>query len=231
MKFLQNIFLLILSIQEKILTKKLNRTLGARALTIRKKHFQEGCLLTLDSVAESEKNKMEEELMLILKSSNYNPKEVLEYIKKHNTNVYFINNEKSLKTVGENFGFIYPQKGLKALYISLLTQKRFSIKTNAMFILGNGNINTYFFIYHFYNWYTFKHGIFGIDREARDLLEKFLLNSSDDNISRLQLADIYKLKEAIKQDKSAIEFVVKLCQKYETTQNALQKIKDNGASI
>ena len=37
--------------------------------------------MSLDSLAENEKTKMEEELSLILKSSNYNPEDVLEYIK------------------------------------------------------------------------------------------------------------------------------------------------------
>ena len=46
-----------------------------------------------------------------------------------------------------------------------------------------------------------------------------------------QLADIYKLKDAIRQDKAAIEFVIKLCQKYESAKNALEKLKNKGASI
>ena len=52
-----------------------------------------------------------------------------------------------------------------------------------------------------------------------------------EEINKLQLADIYQLKDAIKQDKSAIEFVFKLCQETEGSKKALQKLKENGANL
>jgi hypothetical protein len=39
------------------------------------------------------------------------------------------------------------------------------------------------------------------------------------------------LKDAIKQDKSAIEFVFKLCQNYDGAKKALEKLKDSGANL
>ena len=231
MKLFKNIVLFILSIQERMLTKSLNKTLGVRNFSKRKKYFQEGCFLSFDSIADSEKQKFEEELGLILKSSNYEPTEVLKYIQIHGTEVFYINKVKSLHSIGENEGFIYPQKGLKALYLAFLTQKKFSLKTNEMFVLTEGEINKYYFIYHFYNWYAFKHNIFGLDSESKELLNKYLFRPSEEDFSKLQLSDIYKLKDAIKQDKSAIEFVFKLCQQYESTKKALDKLKDNGANL
>lgn len=231
MSFFKNIILFVLSVQEKILTKNLERTIGAKSLSKRKKYFQAGCLLSLDSLADGEKQKMEEELALILKSSNYNPKDILKYIEAHETKVFYINSSKSLYSIGENEGFIYPQKGSKALYLSLLTQKKFALRTNEMFVLTNGEINQYYFIYHFYNWYAFKHGIAGLDTESQELLKKYLFNNNEKEFSKLQLADIYKLKDAIKQDKAAIEFVFKLCQQYEGAKKALEKLKNDGAKI
>lgn len=231
MSLFKNLVLFILSLQEKMLTRSLNKTLGVKSSSKRKKFFQQGCLLSIDSLADSDKQKMEEELALILKSSNYNPKEVLKYIQKHGTKVYYIENAKSLHSIGENEGFIYPQKRLKALYLSLLTQKKIALKTNEMFVLTNGEINKYYFIYHFYNWYAYKHNIAGLDSESQAILNKYLFNSTEEDFSKLQLADIYKLKDAIKQDKSAIEFVFKLCQQYEGAKNALEKLKDNGANL
>ena len=90
---------------------------------------------------------------------------------------------------------------------------------------------TYFDIYNFYNWYAYKHGIEGLDTDTQKLLNKFLSNPTNDDFSQLQLAEIYKLKDAIKQDKSAIEFVFKLCQRFEATKKAMEKIKDDGAII
>ena len=231
MSLFKNIVLFVLSIQERMLTRSLNKTLGVKNSSKRKKFFQQGCLLSLDSLADGEKLKMEEELALILKSSNYEPSEVLEYIKKHDTCVYYIDNAKSVLSIGENEGFIYPQVGAKALYLSLLTQKKFALKTPEMFVLTKGEINKYYFIYHFYNWYAFKHNIAGIDSKSQELLNKYLSTSTEDDFSTLQLADIYRLKDAIKQDKAAIEFVFKLCQKYEGSKKALEKIKDNGANL
>ncbi len=231
MSLFKNIVMFFLTLQEKRLTRNLNKTLGVKNTSKRKKFYSDGCFMSLDSIAESEKLKMEEELALILKSSNYNPVEVLEYIKKHGTQVTYIDNASSLNSIGENEGFIYPQKGAKALYLSLLTKQGFRFKTNEMFILTKGEINQYYFIYHFYNWYAFKHNIAGMDTESQELLKKYLFSSKEEDFAKLQLADIYKLKDAIKQDKASIEFVFKLCQQYEGAKQALEKLKNNGANL
>ena len=231
MSLFKNIVYFILSVQEKILTQRLNKTLGVKSSSKRKKYYTQGCFLSLDSLADSEKLKIEEELSLILKTCNYEPLEVLEYIKKHDTEVFYIENAKSLTSIGENEGFIYPQKGHKALYLSLLTQRKFYFKTKEMFVLTKGEINKYYFIYHFYNWYAFKHNIAGMDPESQNLLKKYLFSPAEEDFSKLQLDDIYKLKDAIKQDKLAIEFVFKLCQQYEGTKKALDKLKNDGANL
>lgn len=228
MSLFKNIIYFILSVQEKALTRSLNKTIGAKA-SKRKKIYSNGCLLSLETLADSEKIKMEEELALILKSSNYEPKEVLKYIENHSTKVFYIDNSTQLNSIGENEGFIYPQKGAKALYLSLLTERKFKLKTDEMFIISKGELNKYYFIYHFYNWYAFKHGIAGLDSESQELLKKYLF--TDEDTKTLQLDEIYKLKDAIKQDKSAIEFVFKLCRNYEGAQKALEKLKDSGANI
>lgn len=231
MSFFKNIVYLVLSIQEKMLTKSLNRTLGIKNNSKRKKYYTNGCLLSLETLAESEKQKMEAELSLILKTYNYEPKDVLNYIKSHNTNVFYIDNPKSLHSIGENEGFIYPQKGARALYLSLLTSRTFALHTEEMFILSKGEINKYYFIYHFYNWYSFKHGVAGMDSESQELLKKYMFDATEEDMSKLQLADIYKLKDAIKQDKASIEFVFKLCREYEGAKQALDKLKSGGSNI
>lgn len=231
MSWSKNIILFILSVQEKLLMKSLNKTLSIKNTSRRKKYFQDGCLLSLDSLAESEKQKIEEEILLILKSYNYNPNEVLDYIKNHDTGVFYIDNSKYLHSIGMNEGFIYPYKGFKALYLSLLVNKKFALKTKEMFILPKGELNKYYFIYHFYNWYAFRHNIEGLDAESQELLNKYLFNPTEEDFSHLQLADIYKLKDAIRQDKAAIDFVIKLCQKCESSKKALEKLKNKGANI
>lgn len=231
MSIVKDIIYFVLALQEKILRAKLNKTLGVKNTYKRKRFFQDGCLLSLESLADDEKNKMEEELTLLLKQSNYEPEKLLAYIQGQGTEVCYIDSPNVLHSIGENEGFVYPQKGGKALYISLLLGLGFKFKTNEMFILSRGEINKFYFIYHLYNWYAYKHGISGMDSESINMLNKYLFNSTDEDINKLQLADIYKLKDAIKQDKTSIEFVLKLCRDLEGAKNALNKLKDSGANL
>ena len=229
MKLLKNIIYNILSLQEQILRRRLSKTIGIKNHSKRKRHYTKGCILDLNTMAEVEKQKLEAELNLILKKYDYEPEKLLGYIKNQGTNVYYIENASSiLNPIGENEGFIYPSKGGRAFYLSLAILKKALFKTDEMFVLSKGAINKYYFIYHFYNWYAFKHNIAGLDRESQELLKKYLFNNSD--TKELQLADIYKLKDAIKQDKASIEFVIKLCRNYEGTKQALEKMKENGSA-
>lgn len=228
MQLIKNIIYGILSIQEKFLRHRLSKTIGVKNHSKRKRHYSDGCLLDLNTMAETEKQQIEEELTLILKKYNYEPEKLLDYIKQTTAVFYIDNAAKILNPAGENEGFIYPAKGAKALYLSLAVNKKIAFKTDAMFILSKGNINKYYFIYHFYNWYAFRHNIAGLDRESQELLKKYLFESAD--VKTLQLAEIYQLKEAIRQDKASIEFVIKLCRGYDGAKQALNKLKDEGGA-
>ena len=226
---LKNLIYFLLSLQEKILKYRLSKTLGVKNTSKRKRHYSNGCTLDLNSMAELEKQQLEEEINLILKQYNYEPQKILEYIEGQGTKVYFVEKaSKLLNPIGENEGFISPATGSLALYLSLATEKKTSFKTNEMFILSKGEINKYYFIYHFYNWFAFKHNIAGLDAESQKLLKKYLFGEGD--TKELQLAEIYKLKDAIKQDKASIEFVVKLCRNYDGAKQALDKMKNDGSA-
>lgn len=231
MNIIQNIIYYVLSVQEKFLRARLNRTLGIKERGKRKRVSGNGYLLDLNSIAEQEKNKMEEELSLLLRQTNYEPEKILEYIEKQGTKVYYITNPKYLYSAGENEGFIYPQKGTKALYFALLTGQNFKLKTEEMFVMSKGTINKFCFVYHLYNWYAYKHGISGMDSESITMLNKYLFNATDEEIGKLQLEDIYKLKDAIRQDKASIEFVIKLCKDLEGAQKAFGKLTEGGTNI
>jgi len=229
MQVVKDIIYKILSFQEMFLKFRLEKTLNAKYLSKRKRHFSHGCTVDLNTLAEEEKQKFEEELILILKKCEFDPEKIVLYIEKQGTMVYRLKNSKSLlNSIGENEGFIYPASGAKAVYFSLATENKIKFKTDEMFILPKDNINKYYFIYHLYNWFAFKRGIMGLDDKSQKLLRNFLFSDSD--MKQLQLEDIYKLKDAIKQDKSAIEFVVKLCRDSDGAKQALNKIKDNGSA-
>lgn len=229
MQLLKNIIYQILSLQEKFLRLKLSNTLCARNTSKKKTQYYNGFSITLSSLAETEKQKLEENLSLLLKQYEFNTDKLLKFIETQGTKVIRLDNAtKVLNPIGENEGFIYPTNGTRALYISLATEKKVKFKTDEMFVLTEGSINKYYFIYHFYNWYAYKHNIEGLNPESQQLLKKFLFENSD--TKTLQLGDIYKLKDAIRQDKAAIEFVIKLCRNYEGTKQALDKIKKQGSA-
>ena len=231
MNIIKDFVYLILTIQEKLLLKKLHKTIGVKNGSKIKRFWGNSCLISLNSIAEADKQKMEEELILLLKKFDFNPNEILKYVSNQGTQVFVTDNAKKLYTIQENEGFFYPQKGIKALCLNLITSGKFSFKTPEMFILSKGEINKYFFIYNFYNWYAFKHGFYGVTPDAQATLNKYLLNPKDENMKKLQLEDIYKLKNAISQDKASIEFVFKLCQQYETSKQALNKLKNDGVNL
>ena len=180
-------------------------------------------------MADIEKQQLEDKINLILKKYNYEPKEILNYIENQGTKVYFIDNAaKLLNPVGENEGLSYPASGSLALYLSLAIQKQPRLKTGEMFILSKGEINKYYFLYHFYNWFAYKHGITGLDADSKKKKKKYLYGEND--TKELQLSDIYKLKDAIKQDKASIEFVIRLCRNYDGAKQALDKMKSDGSA-
>lgn len=231
MDIVKSIIYSILAFQEKILRARLGRTLGIKNNSKRKQIFQNDCILSIEAVADEEKNKLEEELKLILKQANYEPEKLLEYIKSQGTSVYYIDNPKLLYSIGENEGFIYPQTGARAIYLSLLTTNKWKWKTDEMFITSKGEINKFYFIYHVYNWFSYEHGLSGVDAETVKLLNKYLFCAKEEDFKKLQLKEIYDLKDAIKQDKASINFVLKLCSEIEGAQKAFQKLQDDGANI
>ena len=97
------------------------------------------------------------------------PEKFFEYIKGAKTPIYKIKNaDKILAKINEQEGFILPKKGLKALYLNLILNKKISFKTPEMFVLRNGELNTYAFIYQFYNWYCYKMKLSGFDDETQE---------------------------------------------------------------
>lgn len=92
----------ILAIQEKLLRAQLSKTIGVKNNSKKKRHYFGGCTIDLSTLAENEKQKLEEEMTLILKKYNYEPYEILKYIEKQGTKVFYLDNaSKFLTPLGE----------------------------------------------------------------------------------------------------------------------------------
>ena len=220
---LKKILFFIYNLQNNFLKFRLDKTINYKQTSKSKKFYSKGCFVSIDCVAKEERQQLENELFNILKKYEFNPELLLNFLRKQEVLVIIdTNKSKILRFINENEGFILPQTGTNALFLSLCINKKIVFKTQPMFLLSEGEINKFFFIYHFYNWFMYKNGIEGIDASAYSLMNKYL--SDDTDIKELQLAEIIKIKDAIKQDKAAIDFVLNICQRIETLKNAHEKL-------
>ena len=167
-------------------------------------------------------NKVEK---LVIKAKN-NPYRLIEYTEKHGTPVYKIKNaDKILAVVNETEGFITPKKGLKAIYLNAIINKKLSAKFDECFIMRNIALDPYYTIHQFYNWYAFKSGFAGYEFEAQEKFKKlFYAKNQREKINNLGISDILEIKEAINRDKEALDFVIRLATNTDGAKKAFNKI-------
>ena len=153
------------------------------------------------------------------------------YIQAANTPVYRVPNaQKYLVKIGEDIGFIPEKRGLIALYISLMTEHRFSLKTKPMILLETEASDIYTILHSFYLWYSYKSGLPGFDYSAQEKFKKYMSNGTKADVRRLNLDDIESLKEAVKRDQEATDFVLEFAQQIEGSKKVLDGIKNSGSA-
>jgi len=173
----------------------------------------------------------QEKIKKIIKQYLKQPEKFFDYIKGAKTPIYKIKNaDKFLAKIGEFEGFILPKKGLKALYLNLFLNKKISLKTPEMFVLRNGKLNTYAFIYQFYNWYCYKMKLSGFDDETQEQFKHVFEICETSKSDTLKYEEILNLKTAIKRDIEAIDFILNLIKDIDMSKKSLEKIK-NGKAI
>ncbi len=163
-----------------------------------------------------------EKVERILDKYKSDPKKLIEYIKGANTPIYLVKNpEKILSKIKEEQGFIMPQKGICALYLNLILNKKISFETSEMFIISK-DFSPYLFVYEFYKWHSYKTGAKGYEKNTQEKYKKlFSLKNQDE----LTFDEIIELKQAIRRDIEAIEFVKKYSQKNQQSKKVFGKIK------
>ena len=90
--------------------------------------------------------------------------------------------------------------------------------------------DVYCTILQFYNWYAFKSGFAGYEYETQEKF-KTIINSKNiqKDIDKLSISDIITVKEAIRRDIEALNFVISLAKNTDGTKNAFEKmIAKNG---
>jgi len=221
-----------LSIREKNLQKRLKQT-TKRTFTNKtsKKILGAAGEVTLNSETEKLINLVKENVSAIVKKTNCNPYELLNYIKAANTPVYKLNNaDKFLNLIKEEEGLIYEKEGFEALYLSIITGRGLSLKTPPMFVMRDGVIDKYYMLHNFYRWFSIKSGLPGFEANIQKKFKKFLLEDSDKFINSFTMEDIISLKEAIARDQEATEFVLNYTKEIDGSKKVLDKIKNDGGA-
>ncbi len=228
----------VLSVQEKVLRRNLKRTFKTSFTNSTSKVvFSKGNSLKLTTQTEKNKEKLKQEVQILLKKYENNPQKLLEFIEKNGTSVHKVPHAHLLlNAIGYEEGFVGSLKGSHALYLSFLTLifakgKSLSFNTEPMFVLRDLPVNPYYMIQQFHKWYAMKLNLPGFDSESQGNFQKFLNSSTDEEINTLSLDEILGLKEAIARDVEAINFVIDLAKSTDGTKNAMKKLTTGGATV
>ena len=179
-----------------------------------------------DCVFEDRKKRIEKNIENLVRKAKNNPYRLIAYIEKHGTPVYRINNaNKILAVINETEGFITPKKGIKAVYLNIIINRKVSVRFTECFVLRNMQLNPYYTIHQFYSWYAFKSGFAGYEYEAQENLKKVIYSKNrQEKINALGISDILSVKEAVRRDIEALDFVIKLSQNTEGAKKAFEKM-------
>ncbi len=229
----QKIVYFFLQMQEKALTKKLDKHLKASSSNSTSKTvLSTGVTMTLKAETEKNKELVKKNVSDIVKGCNNEPAKLLAYIESKGTKVVKLNNaDKLLAVIKEEEGLVTELKGIEAFYINLITHSGFSFKSKPMFIMRNGNIDPYYMAHQFYKWYALEMNLPGFDFISQKLF-KIYLNTEEAILSNLNLDEMTGLKEAINRDQEATNFALEIAKAKEGSKNVLDKMKnDGGANI
>lgn len=197
----------------------------------KKIHTGSAATLTIENNASKERQANQQKIEKIINSFLNEPKKFFNYIKGAGTPVYKIKNaRKILAQVGELEGFILPQKGAKAFYLNLILNKTIGFATPEMFVISGYNVNPYAIAYQFYNWYCYKMKLDGYDSISQENFKQVFDICESTKINTLSYSQILGLKNAVRRDIEAIEFVQKLAKNKAMAKKNLEKIK-KGAKV
>lgn len=237
--FIQKLLYSVLTFQETILKKRLGRKFKSiYSNSSSKRAFGQSVSLQLTSETEKNKEKLQNNIKVILKKYENKPEKLLKFVEKNGTKVYripFAN--KILKLIGNEEGFISEAKGIKGLFLNTVIplcaceKPNLSIHSKSMFVLRNIPMDSYLMIQQFHKWYAMKLKLPGFDAESQNNFQKFLIPSNDAKIKDLSVDEILGLKEAIARDVEAINFLIDFAKSTAGSKNALKKMMAGGASI
>lgn len=232
MKEFRKIVYFFMSLKERHLTSRLSKTLKSNFTNTTSKTILSSTE-TMTITAETEKNKslVEKTVSDILKNADKKPEVLLDYIKAHGTTVVTLPNADFwLSLIGEDLGLVCEQKGVKAIYINLITGAPLTFASEPVFVLTQAPIDFYAMLHQFHKWCSYKMNLPGFDAAAQKNFKKSLRSKNFEETNSLSFEEIISLKEAVARDQEATAFVLKAMNKSEGSKKAFGKVTSEGSA-
>lgn len=232
MRKLIKIFLdMVFSIQEKKHKELVQKTMYSYQNSTSKSHITSFATVSFNAKSSQKATLLKQTVKKIVVKNIKTPEKLLEYMEKSGTKVIKTKfADKILDYVGLEEGFIAPKEGFEALYLNLMLNKKFGFKTAEMFILRDLPLNIYALSHQFHKWYSYKMNLPGYDAKTQEKFKRVFEYENSNKAKELSYQEIMDLKEAIKRDNEAIDFVLELSREQESSSLSLEKIK-NGEAI
>jgi len=230
-KLLSLLLNIVLDLQQKNHEQKVARTLHSYTNGMSKTHISATETIMLNAKSNKLIEETKKTVKQIVKKNIKTPEKLIEYIQLSGTKVVKIKKaDELLKFIKEEEGFITPKTGFEALYLNFVFNKKIALKSPEMFILRDLPLNIYALSHQFYKWYAYKTNLPGFDYETQEKFKNVFEYSDPNNVAKLSYQEIMGLKEAIRRDSEAIDFVLELSREQEASKASLDKIK-NGETI
>ncbi len=233
MNFFQRLIYTFLSLKERGLRLRLDKHLRTSATNSTSKTVISGnCSLTLNTETNKNIELVRQNMMDVVKSSNFTSDVLLEMIEKRGVKVIFMKDAyKILALLSEEQGLILERRGFEGFVLNLLAGCAPSFVSKPMFIMEKGNKDFYFLLFHFYKMHSYFQNLPGMDYESQRLFRIYSRNPEKCDISQLGFEELMALKEATARDNEASSFVIEVSKQRDGAKNAHSKLQNGGARL
>lgn len=198
------------------------------------------CTMELSSRTDEKKKEINDYLKQIVKKYIENPEKLIQYIRLKGALVYRLDNaDNILSKFGEEEGFITPQKGIKAILLTMLLSlfgdcsAKINYSTPEIFIFNKKTPEIYTIVRAMHKYCSFKNNLPGFDSKSQSAFKKvYGKKNTGVKINNMPLKDVLACKDALARDLEAINFTLQLSLEYEQSKKTLKKIiTDKNANI
>ncbi len=201
------------------------------------------CTMELSGQTEEKKKEINDYLNKLIKKYIETPEKLIQYMRLKGSKIYEINNaDNILALFNEEEGFITPQKGLKAIFLTFLLstlgegRAKVNYSMPEIFVFNKKNTEIYTIARALHKYYGFINNFPGFDSKSQAIFKKIYgkknLKNTNERLNNLPLKDVIACRSALARDLDSINFTLKLSLEYEQSKKALKKlITDKNANI